>query len=68
MKNVTFSADEQLIERAREKAKRDHKTLNTAFREWLERYAGSADRARDFDQVMDRLSGVRFPGSSLVTR
>jgi hypothetical protein len=35
VRNVTFSADEDLIERAREVAKAEHKTLNVAFREWL---------------------------------
>ena len=39
MKNVTFGADEDLIEGAREVAKAEHKTLNVAFREWLAAYA-----------------------------
>jgi hypothetical protein len=39
VKNITFSADEDLIERAREVAKAEHKTLNLAFREWLAGYA-----------------------------
>lgn len=33
VRNVTFSADQDLIERAREVAKAEHKTLNVAFRE-----------------------------------
>jgi hypothetical protein len=39
VKNITFSADEEVIERAREVAKAEHKTLNVAFREWLAGYA-----------------------------
>ena len=35
MKNITLSADESLIEQARLVARSQHKTLNTAFREWL---------------------------------
>ena len=35
MKNITLSADEDLIERARQIARAQHKTLNAAFREWL---------------------------------
>jgi len=38
MKNITLSADESLIEQARLVAKSQHKTLNTAFREWLEQF------------------------------
>jgi hypothetical protein len=60
MKNVTFSADSELLEKAREKARREHKTLNTAFREWLERYAGARDAGERFDQLMRSLSHVKF--------
>jgi hypothetical protein len=42
MKNVTLSADESLIEQARLVARSQHKTLNAAFREWLEQYAAQA--------------------------
>jgi hypothetical protein len=48
MKNVTFSADEELIEN-RMRALHERRTLNTAFREWLERYAGTAKGGADFD-------------------
>ncbi|NKC13560.1 MAG: hypothetical protein GKR94_15615 [Gammaproteobacteria bacterium] len=39
MKNITLSADEHLIEAARQRAKSEHTTLNAKFREWLEDYA-----------------------------
>ena len=39
-KNITLTADGSLIERARERARRERTTLNEAFREWLMRYAG----------------------------
>ncbi len=42
MKNITLSADESLIEQARLVARTQHKTLNAAFREWLEQYAAQA--------------------------
>jgi predicted nucleic acid-binding protein len=35
MKNITLSADESLIEAARERARADQTTLNKAFRVWL---------------------------------
>jgi len=38
MKNITLSADADLIEKARQVAKSERKTLNAAFREWLEAY------------------------------
>jgi len=60
MKNVTFSADEKLIERARTRALHEHRTLNTAFREWLARYAGTGNGGADFDHVMRSLSQVKF--------
>jgi len=35
MRNVTLSAEDLLIERARQVAREQHKTLNEMFREWL---------------------------------
>ncbi|MGA3019001.1 MAG: hypothetical protein ABSF62_17910 [Bryobacteraceae bacterium] len=60
MKNVTFRTDEKLIEKARARALREHRTLNAAFREWLERYAGAAMGGADFDRLMRSLSHVKF--------
>ena len=60
MKNVTFSADEELIEKARTRALHERRTLNTAFREWLERYAGTPRGGADFDHLMRSLSHVKF--------
>lgn len=45
MKNITLSADEQLIEAARERARAEHTTLNEQFRRWLRKYAGRDHRA-----------------------
>jgi hypothetical protein len=39
MKNITFTADENLIEAAREQAREEQTTLNEQFRQWLEQYA-----------------------------
>ncbi len=39
MKNITLSADERLIEAARERARAEHTTLNEQFRLWLAEYA-----------------------------
>lgn len=58
MKNITLSADENLIEQARRLAKAQHKTLNTAFREWLEEFARKPGEAQQFDSLMKRLQHV----------
>ncbi len=59
MKNITLSADEHLIERARQTARSQHKTLNLAFREWLEDYVAGGEALLGYDEVMRRLSHVR---------
>jgi hypothetical protein len=61
MKNITLSADESLIEQARLIAKSQHKTLNTAFREWLEQFTARAGNVQEYDALMRRLRHVR-PG------
>ncbi len=59
MKNITLSADENLIEQARLMARTQHKTLNAAFREWLERYAAESGSVQEVDSLFKRLSHVR---------
>jgi len=58
MKNITLSADEDLIERARLLARQQRRTLNDAFREWLAQFTESAGDAQGFDAVMMRLRSV----------
>ena len=58
MKNITFSADEQKIELAREVARGEHRTLNEAFREWLEQYASRCVRAADIEALYRSLRHV----------
>jgi Family of unknown function (DUF6364) len=59
MKNITLSADEQLIEQARLLAKSRHTTLNAVFREWLEQFAAQGGNAQEFDALMKRLKHVQ---------
>jgi hypothetical protein len=59
MKNVTLSADDDLIEQARLVARSQRKTLNAAFREWLLQYTAQAGGAQKFKALMDRLRHVR---------
>jgi uncharacterized protein with ParB-like and HNH nuclease domain len=63
MKNITLSADEDLIEQARKTAKEQRKTLNLAFREWLEDYVAKSGSVAEYDRLMQRLRGrVRSNG------
>jgi hypothetical protein len=59
VKNITLSADENLIEQARQAAADQHTTLNAAFRKWLEEFAGREQRARRFDAAMERTKYLR---------
>jgi len=62
MKKITLSAEESLIEQARLVARSQHKTLNTAFREWLEQYAAQAGGGAAVDALMRRLRHIRSSG------
>jgi hypothetical protein len=53
---------EDLIEQARLVARAQHKTLNAAFREWLEQYAAQAGGGAAVDALMRRLRHVRSSG------
>ena len=59
MKNITLSADEQLIEQARLLAKSQHKTLNAMFREWLVQFTARSGDTQEFDALMKRLKHVQ---------
>ncbi len=61
LKNITLSAEERLILEAREKARRENRTLNQAFREWLSQYTGAADDAAEFRKLMKQFS-YAYPG------
>ena len=67
MKKITFTADEGLIEAAREQARADHATLNEPFRQWLEQYARKRQAARAAE-VMDRLGRYVASGGQAATR
>lgn len=59
MKNITFSADEALIERARRQAAVENTTLNELFRTWLERYVVQSAAAQRYEALMAQLAHVR---------
>ncbi len=57
-KNITLSADESLIERARERARQQSTSLNAVFRQWLRRYVGESDAHQTYARVMANLEDV----------
>ena len=67
MKNITFTADENLIEAAREQAREEQTTLNEQFRQWLEQYARKRQAARAVE-VMDRMGQYVASGGHAPTR
>jgi hypothetical protein len=72
MKNITLSADEDLIERARLIARAQRTTLNAAFREWLTQFTASSGDEHSFDALMKRMkhvdSGQHFSRDELNER
>lgn len=72
MKNVTLSADEDLIEKARAIARAKRTTLNAEFREWLAQFAASEAGAQNFDALMNELrtveAGRRFSREEMNER
>ena len=61
LKNITFSALPNSIERARLRATLEQTTLNEKFREWLDSYALQTPSMDDYDRLMKRVSYAR-PG------
>ena len=66
VKNITLSADEKMIESARERARSEHTTLNEQFRRWLAEYAHTRERMQRYDEVMTRLRGQLKVGRKLT--
>lgn len=72
LKNITFSAEKNLIEEAREKARAEKTTLNVAFRRWLKQYVGKKNVANEIDMVMESVnyakSGKKYTRDELNER
>ena len=65
MRNITLSADEEVIEAARERARAENTTLNEQFRRWLADYAHQ-QRVRRYEEVMAGLRGKVVVGRKLT--
>jgi len=54
MKNITLSAEENLIQQAREVAVRRKTSLNQLFRDWLAEVVGQKEREKSLEQLWKR--------------
>jgi hypothetical protein len=68
MRNITFSADERLIEAARDRALRERTTLNEEFRRWLKAYALRENRAQTAMATISELQTSLRTGGRRFTR
>jgi len=62
LKKITFSADEEVIAKARETAAADGKTLNEIFREWLAHYAGREERRKAIEAFFETNADLNLGG------
>jgi hypothetical protein len=60
VKNITLSADEHLIEEARQVARDQHTTLNAAFREWLTEFSARQTRMQEYDAFMEKMKDFKI--------
>ena len=68
MKNITLSADDKLIEAARERARAEHTTLNEQFRRWLADYVRQEQQTESAMALIEELRGQVRTGGRKFTR
>ncbi len=68
MKNITLSADDKLIDAARERARSEHTTLNEQFRRWLAGYVRQEQKADAAMALVEELRRQVRTGGHTFTR
>ena len=68
MKSLTVHADEQLIEAAEARARREKTTLDEKIQTWLTDYAGQSNGARQAMAVVSQLQSKLRTGGRKFTR
>ncbi len=68
MKSITFSADEKVIEAARERAQAEHTTLDELLRAWLDDYVQRKQQADAAMETIKELQGRISTGGRKFTR
>ncbi len=66
IKNITFTADEHMIDSALERVNVDRTTLNEQFRLWLKAYVGKYDQLYSFDATSNKPRGKLKVGRKLT--
>ena len=54
MKNITLSANEDVIRKAKNKAQQNNVTLNSLFRKWLDDYIRDKNIALEIERFLDK--------------
>jgi hypothetical protein len=71
-KNITLSADAELIQKAREKAKQERFSLNSLFQNWQRQYIQQENAEKNYLDLMKDLSyaqaGKKFSRDDLNER
>lgn len=72
LRNITLSAEEELIKKARHKAQKQRTTLNATFREWLLQYVNAGTGGSEYESLMKSLHyaqpGKKFTREELNER
>jgi hypothetical protein len=72
LKNITLSAEEVAIDRARQKAEQNNTTLNAEFRRWLDQYVDVPQSLEELTEFMKQFdyvkAGRRFTREELNER
>ena len=58
LRNITLSADEILINQARQKALLDNTSVNKLFREWIYRYVNKDNVSNSYESLMNDFSSI----------
>ena len=58
LQNITFSAERELIELARDRARQSKTTLNDEFRNWLQQFTRTTRDPKWYVQFMKQFDGI----------
>jgi len=68
MKSITFTANTNLIEKARKKAQAEKTSLNAKFNEWLGRYVDEKATPKDLEAYWKRYDKIDLTGANKFNR
>ena len=59
LKNISLRADENLIEKARQRARQKNSTLNAEFRMWLKVFTRDESMTENYQRILEQLNYVQ---------